>query len=158
MLSAFYLCVKKNLKMFSKSCEYAIKASIFIAQQRDGITCVGVKEIAKGINAPEYFVAKILQELSRKKIVSSVKGPNGGFCMSEAQMKKPVLEIVLLMDGDGLLNNCVLGLEHCSNINPCPMHHEYQNIKQSIRNMLEKNTILDFNNLVTTKKAVLFMN
>ena len=144
--------------MFSKSCEYAIKASIFIAQQRDGITCIGVKEIAKGINAPEYFVAKILQELSRKKIVSSVKGPNGGFCMSEAQMNKPVLDIVLLIDGDGLLNNCVLGLEHCSSINPCPMHHEYQKIKQSIRNMLENNTILDFNQLVLSKKAVLFIN
>jgi hypothetical protein len=38
------------------------------------------------------------------------------------------------------------------------MHHEYQKIKQSIRNMLEKNTILDFNNLVLAKKAVLFMN
>jgi DNA-binding IscR family transcriptional regulator len=65
---------------------------------------------------------------------------------------------VLLIDGDGLLNNCVLGLEHCSSINQCPMHHEYQKIKQSIRNMLEKNTILDFNNLVLAKKAVLFMN
>ncbi len=144
--------------MFSKTCEYAIKATIFIAQQRDGIACVGVKEIAKGINAPEYFVAKILQELSRKKVVSSVKGPNGGFCMSETQINKPVLDIVLLIDGDGLLNNCVLGLEHCSSINPCPMHHEYQKIKQSIRNMLENNTILDFNNLVLAKKAVLFMN
>ncbi len=144
--------------MFSKSCEYAIKASIFIAQKREGVQCVRVKEIAKGINAPEHFVAKILQELSRKKVISSMKGPNGGFCMNEAQINKPVLDIVLLIDGDGILNNCVLGLEHCSSSNPCPMHLEYQKIKLSIKNMLEKNTIRDFNNLLVAKKAVLFTN
>ena len=144
--------------MFSKSCEYAIKASIFIAQHRDGVTCVGVKEIAKGIQAPEYFVAKILQELSRKKAINSIKGPNGGFCMSEAQMKKPILDIVVLMDGDGLVSNCILGLEHCSSDNPCPMHHEYQKIKQSMRNMLENNTVADFKSLVNLKKAVLNTN
>lgn len=144
--------------MFSKSCEYAIKACIFIAQNSDDVKCVSVKEIAKGIHAPEYFVAKILQELSRKKVISSVKGPNGGFCMSEVQMNKPVLHIVLLIDGDGLLNNCVLGLEHCSSINPCPMHHEYQKIKQRLKNMLENNSILDFKKLISTKKAVLFKN
>ncbi len=90
--------------------------------------------------------------------MNSIKGPNGGFCMNEAQMNKPVLDIVLLMDGDGLLNNCALGLEQCSSQNPCPMHHEYQKIKLGIKNMLENNTILDFNKLVLSKKAVLLMN
>lgn len=144
--------------MFSKTCEYAIKACIFIAQQRDGINCIGVKEIAKGINAPEYFVAKILQELCRKKIVNSVKGPNGGFYMSEVQINKPIIDIVIIIDGDGILNNCVLGLKDCSNVNPCPMHNEYQNIKQKIRKMLENNTIQNFTSLVKSKKSVLITN
>ncbi|MBL7764982.1 MAG: Rrf2 family transcriptional regulator [Chitinophagaceae bacterium] len=143
--------------MFSKSCEYAIKASIYLAQQREIGKYIGVKEIAKGIQAPEFFVAKILQELSRKKIILSVKGPNGGFSMTDAQMNKPIIDIVQLIDGDGLLNNCVLGLDQCSNIHPCPMHNEYLKIKQSLKNMLEKNTILDFNIMVSNKKAILFL-
>lgn len=143
--------------MFSKSCEYAIKASIYIAQHSNGATCIAVKEIAKGINAPEHFVAKILQELSRKLVINSVKGPNGGFCMNESQIKKLVIEIVRLIDGDGLLNNCVLGLEQCNSANPCPMHNDYQKIKLSIKKMLENNTILDFNKMVSTRKATLFL-
>lgn len=144
--------------MFSKSCEYAIKASIFIAQTTNENVCIGVKEIARGIKAPEYFVAKILQELSKKKIIGSIKGPNGGFYITAEQMKRPIVDIVNIMDGDGLLSACVLGLEKCNSTNPCPMHDEYQKIKLSLKKMLEHNTILDFNKMVKSKKAVFFSN
>jgi Rrf2 family protein len=144
--------------MFSKSCKYAIKACIYIAQYREGEAYVGAKDIARGINAPEHFVAKILQILSRKKIINSTKGTNGGFCMNELQMNAPIIEIVNLIDGEDLLSGCVLGLEYCSNANPCPMHNEFQFVKKSIRNMIEKNTIMDFRNMVNEKKSVLFLD
>lgn len=141
--------------MFSKTCEYAIKATIYIAHQNEEQPCVGVKEIAKNINAPEHFIAKILQVLSRNKIINSIKGPNGGFCMTEKQAQKPIIDIVNIIDGDGIKTNCILGLEACNHENPCPMHEEYQAIKKGILAMLEKNTIQDFNNKVLTNKAVL---
>lgn len=53
--------------MFSKTCEYAIRAMIFVAQKSTDETRVGIKEIASGTQAPEHFIAKIMQELSRKK-------------------------------------------------------------------------------------------
>jgi Rrf2 family protein len=144
-----------NHKMFSKSCEYAIKACLFIAQHKQDGDCVSIKKIAKGINAPEHFIAKILQQLSTKKVITSVKGTNGGFYMTDTQIQKPVIDIVLLIDGDNLLSNCVLGLESCGNESPCPMHFEYQKIKNSIRKMIENNSILDFNELIASQKAFL---
>lgn len=144
--------------MFSKSCEYAIKSCIFIAQFTDQNRCVSVKEIAKHIKAPEHFVSKILQRLSRKKIITSVKGPNGGFCMDSVQINKPIIDIVELIDGDGLLSSCILGLDQCNSSNLCPMHHEFQKIKHNIRNLLYNNTIKDFNDLVAQNEAVLFLN
>ena len=68
--------------MFSKTCEYAIRAMIFIAQKSKDGSRVRIKEIAKGIDSPEHFIAKILQDLGKKKLLQSIKGPNGGFFLT----------------------------------------------------------------------------
>ena len=65
--------------MFSKSCEYAIRATIFIASKCCENRKVGLKEIADAIDSPTAFTAKILQKLSKNKIINSTKGVNGGF-------------------------------------------------------------------------------
>ena len=65
--------------MFSKACEYGIKATIFIASNSYEKQRVSLKEIAKEIDSPEAFTAKILQNLVRHKIINSVKGAYGGF-------------------------------------------------------------------------------
>ena len=73
--------------MFSKTCEYGIRAMIFVAQKSKEGSRISLKDIAKGTGAPEHFIAKIMQELSRKKMVRSIKGPNGGFYMEPAEMQ-----------------------------------------------------------------------
>ena len=141
--------------MFSKSCEYAIKAMIFVAQKSKDEDRVGVKEIAKGIDAPEHFIAKILQDLAKKKLIHSVKGPNGGFYMDSLNLKSSISDIVKAIDGDSLYKDCVIGLKACSEKNPCPVHFEYKEIKKNLISMLEENTIADFNEKLDTGKFFL---
>lgn len=141
--------------MFSKSCEYAIKAMIFVAQKSNEDTRVGIKEIAKGTDAPEHFMAKIMQDLSRRKLIHSVKGPNGGFYMDSSDLKSSIADIVKAIDGDVIYSNCVLGLKVCSEKNPCPVHFEYKEIKKSLIKMIENNTIADFNEKLDTGKFFL---
>ena len=141
--------------MFSKSCEYAIKAMIFVAQKSKDEDRVGVKEIAKGIDAPEHFIAKILQDLGKKKLIHSVKGPNGGFYMDSLNLKSYISDIVNAIDGDSLYKDCVIGLKACSEKNPCPVHFEYKEIKKNLISMLEENTIADFNEKLDTGKFFL---
>ena len=141
--------------MFSKSCEYAIKAMIFVAQKSKDEGRVGVKEIAKGIDAPEHFIAKILQDLAKKKLIHSVKGPNGGFYMDSLDLKSSISDIVKAIDGDSLYKDCVIGLKACSEKNPCPVHFEYKEIKRNLISMLEENTIVDFNEKLDTGKFFL---
>lgn len=131
--------------MFSKSCEYAIKAMIFVAQKSKDELRVGVKEIATGIDAPEHFIAKILQDLGKKKLIYSIKGPNGGFYMDKKNLKSSIADIVKAIDGDGIYKDCVIGLKACSEKNPCPVHFEYKEIKKHLIKLLEENTIADFN-------------
>lgn len=141
--------------MFSKTCEYAIRAMIFIAQKSREGNKLGIKEIAKGIGSPEHFIAKILQDLSRKRIVQSMKGPNGGFYLEAADMKTSLADIVKAVDGDKIYDECVLGLKACSQKNPCPVHNEYKEIKKKLIAMIEKNTIEDFNQTIDSGKYFL---
>ncbi|MBU0695940.1 MAG: Rrf2 family transcriptional regulator [Bacteroidetes bacterium] len=131
--------------IFSKTCEYAIRSVFFIAHKTADGGRVGIKEIAKGISSPEPFLAKILQDLSRRGIVQSVKGPNGGFFMDKNTLKRPLADVVEAVDGNNLFTGCGLGLEYCSESNPCPLHHEFKDIRNKIHHMLLTTSIEDFN-------------
>jgi len=131
--------------MFSKTCEYAIRAMIFVAQQSKSDVRVGVKEIAKGIGSPEHFIAKILQDLSRKGLVLSLKGPTGGFYLDNKTLKCTLADIVKAIDGDKLFSGCGLGLEYCSDAKPCPLHHEFKKIREDIYKTLQSTKLGEFN-------------
>lgn len=141
--------------MFSKACEYGIRAVIYIwSQSTDGIK-LGVKDICKGIDAPEFFTAKILQSLAKQDLVSSTKGPNGGFYISKEQENMRLLALVEAIDGDKLFRGCGLGLKHCSEDNPCPIHDDYKNIRESLAKLLSEKTIKELAKEVTSGKATL---
>jgi Rrf2 family protein len=128
--------------MFSKATEYALRATIYIAQKSSEKKKLGIAEIAKGINSPKSFTAKILQLLTAgNKIVSSVRGPNGGFYITEKAKKLPIRVILETMEEDGVLDKCVLGLKQCSELKPCPMHSQYKTIKLQLKELFEAKTI-----------------
>jgi Rrf2 family protein len=131
--------------MFSKTCEYAIRAMIFIAQKSEHGVKIGIKGISKGINAPEHFIAKILQDLSRKGLVQSAKGPNGGFFLEKELKTTTLADIVKALDGDKLFTGCALGLRSCSEKKPCPLHDEFKVIRKQMHNMLQSSTVAEFN-------------
>ena len=141
--------------MFSKSCEYAIKAMIFVAQKSKSDLRVRVKEIAEGTDAPEHFIAKIMQDLSRRKLVHSVKGPNGGFYLDKFDLTSSIADIIKAIDGDKMYTDCVLGLKACNEKKPCPIHIEYKEIKKNLIKMIEENTIGDFNEKLDSGKYFL---
>lgn len=132
----------KNISMFSKACEYAIKASIYIASQSLVSNRVSLKDVAKSIESPEAYTSKILQQLNRNQIINSDKGPTGGFSMDKLQLEKTTLSsIVTAIDGDGIYNGCGLGLRKCSEAMPCPVHNQFKAVRNRLKNMLESTYI-----------------
>ena len=101
--------------MFSKSCNYAIKATIFIAKHSLEEKKVGFVDISKEIDSPQAFTAKILQILVRAGVIDSVKGVHGGFYIPTKRIATTFLvEIVNAIDGDAVFHGCGLGLSQCS--------------------------------------------
>lgn len=135
--------------IFSKACEYGIRATIYIAQQSSIDARANLKDIAQEIASPVAFTAKILQKLVKNGIIYSLKGANGGFKIDVKTMKKiKLMDIVIAIDG--CLNDkmCVLGLKACSKLNPCPVHHKYKLIKNDIVKMLENTSLLEMSKSV----------
>lgn len=129
--------------MFSKACEYSIRAMMYIVTKTKDGSKAGIKDIARHTDTPEPFVAKILQTLSKEGIVSSIKGPNGGFYIDPRQKEISLMDIVKAIDGKDLFISCGLGIKNCSEKKPCPIHYEYKAIREQVSEMLKNNTIHD---------------
>jgi Rrf2 family protein len=128
--------------MFSKSTEYALRAVIYIARHGSPEKKLGLDEISKAIGSPPSFTAKIMQQLTRdNNVVSSTRGPRGGFYMTSEAKKLPARAILEAMEEDEVLEKCVLGLAECSEQTPCPMHAEYKLIKQQLIRLFSSKTI-----------------
>ncbi len=126
--------------MFSKTCQYAIRAVLYLAVHADDKK-VGVAELAEALNAPKHFLAKILQQLSKHKLVSSAKGPKGGFYLTEKNLKATLEDIILCIDGPEVFTGCVMGLPQCSSENPCPLHVQANAYRQGLQFHLKYQSI-----------------
>lgn len=127
--------------MFSKACKYAIKALIYLATRSTEPRKIGLTEIADAIDSPMHFTAKIMQVLSKQGIVSSIKGPNGGFFIAPEQPEIKLIEVVKAIDGVSNLNGCGLGLKGCSSEHPCPIHTEFSEVRNKLNQLLRTQTI-----------------
>ncbi|MDX5479330.1 MAG: Rrf2 family transcriptional regulator, partial [Cyclobacteriaceae bacterium] len=99
--------------------------------------------------------AKILQDLVRKKIVGSMKGPTGGFYVDKEHEKYTLKDLVVAIDGDQLFNGCSLGLNQCSETNPCPLHKEVVKVRTHVITMLTKKSLKQLAEEVENGETVL---
>jgi len=139
--------------MLSNSCKYAIRAVIYIALNTNETHKMGSKVVAEKLKMPQPFLAKILQAISKRNIISSSKGPNGGFYLTKDNLKNSVLDIVDAIDGLDKFNKCFLGLHTCSGDKPCSVHHIVEPFKNGILFKLSNNTIAHFAEEIRSGKS-----
>jgi len=99
------------------------------------------KEIAEEIEAPPAFTAKVLQNLSKYKIITSLKGPYGGFYCDEHQLDLSVIEIVNAINGVAVFKECIMGLHSCTDEHPCPLHFQYSEKRDNLMLSFQQTTI-----------------
>jgi Rrf2 family protein len=130
--------------MFSKACEYAIRATIFIASESEKGRRSSLKDIAREIDSPEAFTAKTLQKLSKNGIIVSTKGAHGGFQVEKERLSDiKISQIVLAIDGDKVYTRCSLGLHNCSEDHPCPFHSRFKPVRNSLKEIVERTSLMD---------------
>lgn len=130
--------------MLSNACKYAIRSLLYLALKTDENNKVGVKKIADELETPQPFLAKLLQQLNKANLVSSAKGPNGGFYLSKKDKENTVWDIVKNIDGTSKFDDCFLGLSECSDDNPCPVHFIVSPFKQKLLANFRDKTISQY--------------
>ena len=131
--------------MLSSSCKYGIRAVTYIASKSKNKEKVGLKQISEDLKLPTPFLAKILQLLAKQKILSSTKGPHGGFSLLKDAKDITIMDIIITIDGRDLFDNCLLHNTTCKcvmeNKMACPLHVEYAGIRNKVIQMFSKNNI-----------------
>ncbi|WP_412987816.1 RrF2 family transcriptional regulator [Pontimicrobium sp. IMCC45349] len=141
--------------MFSKTSKYAIKAVLFLAVNSSEKKRVMVKEIAEPINVPQAYIAKLLQKLSREGLISSARGPKGGFYLNEFDRKQTIMNIIAAIDDENKFNSCLLSLESCNSEKPCPLHNMASHLRTELIGNLGGKSIQEIANEVKEGRAFL---
>lgn len=121
--------------IFSRQCEYALQAVLYIALKPEG-EMSSIKEMTKKLAIPYHFLAKILQNLSRKGLLRSLKGPTGGFTLGMPPKDITLFHIVEAIDGVDFTSQCVMGFPECSGKNPCAVHEQWAGLRDGVYKML----------------------
>src|ERR1700738_4737386 len=128
--------------IYSRSAEYAIRAFVHLAQVPEAKYAM-VKNIAEQEDIPAHFLAKILQQLARKGLLRSSKGPTGGFSLRVSLYDIRLLDIVEALDVLGEYEKCASGLAECSDEMPCALHDSWKALHSRIMDYFGRNTIAD---------------
>lgn len=129
--------------LLSKSFGYALRGVLYVALNRHRSERIQIHEIAENLSVPRHFLSKIMKQLAEEGILHSTKGPYGGFSLTEKTLSTPIIDIVRITDGTGLIHNCVLSFRKCNARNPCPLHHQMAALKEGFVNSLTGSTIGD---------------
>ncbi len=147
--------MKTPFQMLSNSSKYALKAVLYLALHSNENNRILAKNISEPINVPKAYIAKLLQELSRHGIISSAKGPHGGFYLNDANRLHSLIDIVHVVDGKQHMESCLLSLEDCNEDKPCPLHKLAGPFRAKFIRNLEDTTIDELALDLKNKKAFL---
>ena len=132
--------------MLSTSCIYGIRAIVYLASQPTEEKKTGIKKISSDLKLPAPFLAKILQQLAKQKILSSTKGPHGGFSFLRDPRKLTVLDIVNSIDGAYTLTRCIMHNGSCDGENSgkfCALHNDYNKSRADLIELFGNMTVHD---------------
>ena len=129
--------------MLSKSCIYALRSIVFLAYNASIDSKIGIKKIAEELDLPSHYTGKILQQLTKNKIIQSVKGPNGGFYLNEESQEIKLIKVIEVIDGLDFFTNCGLGLKECSEDHPCPLHYDFKIYRDGLWDLFNSKSILN---------------
>ena len=127
------------MKLLTRNTDYAVRAVCYMAANRDRM--VSVTEIVKNLKIPGPFLRKILQILSKKRMIKSYKGIGGGFVLVKAPNQIRLVELISIFQGALNLNECVFKKMLCPNMKKCPLKKKIDKIEKYVVSQLSSITI-----------------
>jgi Rrf2 family protein len=125
----------------SKKTEYSILALQHISRQTG--KSANVKEMARELNISQSLLAKLFQELARKKIVGSVQGAHGGYTLLMDLAQLSLMDLVEMIDGPVSLAPCHKPEHTCDRLAGCGLRKSIAPIEIKVRTLLHNVKVAD---------------
>ena len=110
----------QHVLRISRKIDYGLRAMIYLASvAQDAV--VPFREIARQMDVPEDFLAKILKTLVDAGLIRSTRGPHGGYALSRPPAEVSFLDVIEAVEGPVALNVCLDGDDACGHSPSCTM-------------------------------------
>lgn len=126
--------------VLSQTAEYALRAVLYIAGQPEDAQ-VRVVDIAQALDVPRNYLSKTLHQLAREGVLTSTRGPHGGFRLAVPAAELSVGEVVEPFDGSEDRRQCLLGRKVCSDTSPCQAHARWRSVTDELARFFRETTV-----------------
>ncbi len=132
-----------SMKIFSNSTIYALRALIYIVSRENKSEYSSLSDISKELNISFHFLTKSLQKLTKEGLLTSSRGPAGGVALVKPPHQTPLIDVILVLEGQNFFDSCILGLPGCGTEAPCPLHTFWFTYKSKLMNELNRVSLAD---------------
>jgi len=123
----------------TRAADYGVRVMVYLAASHAEAR-ISLPDLAAATSAPESFLSKVLQVLTRSGFISSRRGQSGGFAISSSGCAATMLDVIEAIDGKICLNTC-LAPGACGRRHSCPAHPVWVDAQRAMLEVLRTATI-----------------
>jgi len=143
---------KVNSSMqLTRAADYAVRVMVHMATLPDRERAM-LPDLAEATDAPESFLSKVLQALTRSKMVSSRRGKSGGFLLLPRGRQTSMRDVIEAIDGPVRLNRCLTAGRSCTRKTWCQAHPVWLQAQEAMMQVLGEAQIAELAAQSTCKK------
>jgi len=131
---------------FGVGVDYSLKALIMLAERYPSPEPLRVEEIAEAQRIPENYLRRLLVELRRGGILTSQKGPSGGYMLARPPARITVAEVVQIVEGEYAPVECLVEGANsiCRRDEFCAMRDMWREVQNDVVAILSRTTLQSF--------------
>ncbi len=126
--------------ILSQTAEYALRATLFLAEVEEDRPH-RVDEIATSLRVPRNYLSKTLHTLTRAGVLTSLRGPRGGFQLAIPAEELHLREVIRHFNHFVVERRCLLGMERCGEGEGCAAHARWESVALMVEAFFEETTI-----------------
>ncbi len=126
----------------SQTSTYALRAVLYLVREGSHRP-LRVGEIAEAVDIPRNYLSKILHQLARAGVLTSSRGPKGGFELARPAAEVSLAHVIEPLEPVSAERPCLLGNTACSDESPCAAHHRWKHVADQMQAFFHDTTIAE---------------